>query len=142
MWHNTKKCRKCRNRKKYQLSALFLFQVDSYGSQLPVKSSKVIYVELFRLSKKSIDCALKTNMQNELMNLLKAFIYDAQNKNVQEVEPFADVNNPAIIKHKGRPPKRFKSNVELSSSKGSKQVLKNSTQVNTCFLYCYIIGFS
>jgi len=108
----------------------FLFRVDSYGSQLPVKSSKAIYAELFGLSKKGIDCALKTNMQNELVNLLKAFIYDAQNKNVQEVEPFADVNNPAIIKHKGRPPKRFKSNVELSSSKGSKRVLKNSTQVN------------
>ncbi|POG61498.1 hypothetical protein GLOIN_2v1486191 [Rhizophagus irregularis DAOM 181602=DAOM 197198] len=52
------------------------------------------------------------------------------NKNVQEVELFADVNNPAIIKHKGRPPKRFKSNVELSSSKESNRVLKNSTQVN------------
>ncbi|CAB4385824.1 unnamed protein product [Rhizophagus irregularis] len=108
----------------------FLFRVDSHGSQLPVKSSKAIYAELFGLLKKGIDCALKTNMQNELVNLLKAFIYDAQNKNVQEVEPFADVNNPAIIKHKGQPPKRFKSNVELSSSKGSKRVLKNSTQVN------------
>ncbi|PKC55963.1 hypothetical protein RhiirA1_474747 [Rhizophagus irregularis] len=104
--------------------------VDSHGFQLPVKSSKAIYAKLFGLSKKGIDCAFKTNMQNELVNLLKAFIYNAQNKNVQEVELFADVNNPAIIKHKGRPPKRFKSNVESSSSKESKRVLKNSTQVN------------
>ncbi|CAB4461118.1 unnamed protein product [Rhizophagus irregularis] len=108
----------------------FLFRVDSHGFQLPVKSSKAIYAKLFGLSKKGIDCAFKTNMQNELVNLLKAFIYNAQNKNVQEVELFADVNNPAIIKHKGRPPKRFKSNVESSSSKESKRVLKNSTQVN------------
>jgi hypothetical protein len=40
-------------------------------------------------------------MQQELVNLLKAFIYNAQNKNVQEAEPSADINNPAIIKHKG-----------------------------------------
>ncbi|EXX53111.1 hypothetical protein RirG_246990 [Rhizophagus irregularis DAOM 197198w] len=81
-----------------------LFRVDSHGFQTPVKSSKAIYTELFGLLKK--------------------------NKNVQEVEPLADINNPAIIKHKGQPPKRFKSNVGLSSSKGSKRVLKNSTQVN------------
>ncbi|CAB5351384.1 unnamed protein product [Rhizophagus irregularis] len=79
----------------------FLFRVDSHGFQTPVKSSKAIYTELFGLLKK--------------------------NKNVQEVEPLADINNPAIIKHKGQPPKRFKSNVGLSSSKGSKRVLKNST---------------
>ena len=39
------------------------------------------------------------------------------------------VNNPAIIKHKGWPPKRFKSNVEMSLSKGPKRVLKDSTNV-------------
>jgi hypothetical protein len=108
----------------------FLFQVDSHGSRPAVKSSKAIYAELFGLSKKGIDCALKAGMQQELVNLLKTFIYDAQNKNVQEVEPMADINNPAITKHKGRPPKRFKSNVEVSLSKGSKRVLKDSTQVN------------
>ncbi|CAB4409758.1 unnamed protein product [Rhizophagus irregularis] len=98
---------------------MIFYNILLFRSQLPVKSSKAIYAELFGLSKKCINCALKTNIQHELVNLLKAFIYDAQNKNIQEVEPF-DVNNPAIIKHKGRPPKRFKSNVELSSSKGSK----------------------
>ncbi|GET58134.1 hypothetical protein GLOIN_2v1835573 [Rhizophagus irregularis DAOM 181602=DAOM 197198] len=65
--------------------------VDSHSYQPSVKSSKAIYAELFGLS--------KTNMQHKLVNLLKAFIYDTQNKNIQEVEPF-DVNNPAIIKHK------------------------------------------
>ena len=65
-------------------------------------------------------------MQQELVNLLKAFIYDVQNKNVQEAEPSADINNPAIIKHKGRLPKRFKSSVETSG----KHVLKDSTKVN------------
>jgi hypothetical protein len=104
----------------------FSFQVDSHSSQPAVKSNKSIYAELFGLSKKGIDCALKANMQHELVNLLKAFIYDAQNKNVQEVEPFADINNPAITKHKGRPPKRLKSSVETSE----KCVLKDSTKVN------------
>jgi len=108
----------------------FLFRVDSHGSQPAVTSSKAIYAELFELSKKGIDCALKANMQHELVNLLKAFIYDAQNKNVQEDGLSADVNNPTIIKHKGRPPKRFKSKVEMSLSKRSKQVLKDSTQIN------------
>ena len=50
-------------------------------------------------------------MQHELINLLKTFIYDAQNKNV-EAESLADINNPAIVKHKEQPPKRFKSNVK------------------------------
>ena len=67
---------------------------------------------------------------SELTQNFYLWDYDAQNKNVQEVEPFADVNNPAIIKNKERPPKRFKSNVELPSSKESKWVLKDSTQVN------------
>jgi hypothetical protein len=91
---------------------------------------KSTYAELFGLSKKGIDCALKADMHHELVNLLKTFIYDAQNRSTQEVEPLVNINNPTIIKHKGRPPKRFKSNVETSLSKGSKRVLKDSTQVN------------
>ena len=108
----------------------FSLQVDSHGSQQTVKSSKATYAELFGLSKKGIDCALKADMQHELVNLLKTFIYDAQNRSTQEVEPLVDISNPTIIRHKGRPPKRFKSNVEMSLSKGSKRVLKDSTQVN------------
>ena len=61
------------------------------------------------------------NMQQEFMNLFKTFIYDAQNKNIQE----ANVNNPAIIRHKGRPQQRLKSSVETQG----KRVLKDSTQV-------------
>ncbi len=110
----------------------FSFRVDSHVSNLAIKSTKAIYAELFGLSKKAIDCALKVNMQHELVNLLKAFIYDTHNKNVQETqetqetETFTDINNPAITKHKGRPPKRFKSSVETLR----KRVLKNSTKVN------------
>jgi hypothetical protein len=104
----------------------FSFRVDSHGFQPAVKSSKAIYAELFGLSRKGIDCALKADMQQELVNLLKAFIYDAQNKNVQqEVEPSANINNPAIIKHKGAP-KRLKSSIETSR----KRVLKDSTKDN------------
>src|SRR5205823_2501511 len=48
----------------------FIFQVDSHAFSPAVKSSKAIYAELFELSKKGIDCALKANMQHELVNLL------------------------------------------------------------------------
>ncbi|CAB4432853.1 unnamed protein product [Rhizophagus irregularis] len=71
----------------------------------------------------------KTNMQHELMNLLKSFIYDTYNKNVeiQETqETFTDINNPVITKHKGRLPKRFKFSVETLE----KWVLKDSTKIN------------
>ena len=110
----------------------FSFRVDSHVSNLAIKSTKAIYAELFGLSKKAIDCALKTNMQHELLNLLKAFIYDTHNKNVQETqeiqetETFTNINNPDITKHKGRPPKRLKSSVETLG----KRVLKDSTKVN------------
>ncbi|CAB5391446.1 unnamed protein product [Rhizophagus irregularis] len=110
----------------------FSFRVDSHGSHSAINSTKAIYVELSRLSKKATDCAIKSNMQHELVNLLKAFIYDVHNKNVQETqetqetETFTDINNPTITKHKGRPPKRLKSGVETSG----KRVLKDSTNVN------------
>ncbi|CAG8528782.1 14369_t:CDS:2, partial [Funneliformis mosseae] len=86
---------------------------DSLGSQLSQKSTKTIYAKLFKLSKKT-------------------FIYDAQNKmNNQEIETetFFNINNPAIIKHKGRPSKKLKSNAKKSVSKQEKQVLSNSTNV-------------
>ncbi|CAB4409132.1 unnamed protein product [Rhizophagus irregularis] len=84
------------------------------------------------LSKKATDCAIKSNMQHELVNLLKAFIYNVYNKNVQETqetqetETFTDINNPTITKHKRRLPKRLKSSIETSE----KRVLKDSTNVN------------
>ncbi|PKK55598.1 hypothetical protein RhiirC2_801990 [Rhizophagus irregularis] len=107
----------------------FSFQVDSHVFNLAIKSIKAIYAELFGLSKKAIDCALKANMQYELINLFKSFIYNTHNKNVkiQETqETFTDINNPAITKHKGRPLKRFKSSVETLG----KWVLKDSTKIN------------
>ncbi|CAB5372675.1 unnamed protein product [Rhizophagus irregularis] len=99
----------------------FSFRVNSHGSHSAINSTKAIYAELSGLSKKATDCAIKSNMQHELVNLLKAFIYDVHNKNVQETqetqetETFTDINNPTITKHKGRPPKRLKSSVETSS---------------------------
>ena len=99
----------------------FIFQVNSHASPPAVKSSKAIYAELFGLSKKGIDCALKANMQHELVNLLKSFIYDAQNKNAQEAEPLADINNPAIIKYKGRLLKRLKSMLKRLCLRGQNE---------------------
>src|SRR5215813_11567266 len=89
-----------------------------------------MFAELSGLAKKAINCALKFNMQRELLNILKSFIYDVQ-QDKSEIELTTIINNLTITKHKGRPPiKRFKSNVEMSLSKGSKRVLKDSMQVN------------
>ena len=110
--------------------SILVLRDDSHTSHLGLKSKKAVYVELFGLSKKAVDFALKTNMQAELLSMLKSFIYDAQNK-VETAEPSSTViTNPDITRHKGRPPKRFKSNIETALSKGSKQVLKDSAQVN------------
>lgn len=108
---------------------LFSVLVDSHGSQSQIKSTKSIQAELFGLSRKGVDCALKADMQQELLNILKTFIYDAQNKiSYQGIETFTDINNPTITKHKGRPPKRLQSSVEISSK--GRRVLKDSTNVN------------
>lgn len=95
------------------------------------KSNKTIYAELFGLSKKVIDLAMKANMYQEL----KAFLHDIQYKinerqqtNDTNDDDVIGVNNPNITKHKGRPPKRLKSSVENSSFKG-KQVLRDSTHI-------------
>ncbi|CAB4483511.1 unnamed protein product [Rhizophagus irregularis] len=64
----------------------FSFRVDSHGSHSAINSTKAIYAELSGLSKKATDCTIKSNMQHELVNLLKAFIYDVHNKNVQETQ--------------------------------------------------------
>ncbi|CAG8693225.1 383_t:CDS:2 [Funneliformis mosseae] len=95
------------------------------------KSNKIIYAELFGLSKKVIDLAIKADMYQELSDMFKTFLYDIQNKidKNQTGDYITNVNNPNITKHKGHLPKRLKSNVEQSSSKG-KQVLRNSTHIN------------
>ena len=63
-----------------------------------------------------------------MTNVLKSFIYDAQNKITKqdtENHHLVDINNPVVIRHKGRPPKRFKSSVEQKESR----VLNDSTNV-------------
>ncbi|GET51797.1 protein FAR1-RELATED SEQUENCE 11 isoform X2 [Rhizophagus irregularis DAOM 181602=DAOM 197198] len=79
----------------------FSIQIDSHGSQPSqpaVNSPKAMYAELAGLSKKAIDCALKSDKQQELLNIFKAFIYDV--KSGLEPENFTDVINPVVIKHK------------------------------------------
>src|SRR6185437_12884122 len=84
---------------------LFSIRIDSHYSQTTENSTKAMYAELFGLSKKGIDYALKADMRQELLDLLKTFIYDAQNKfmNNQTTETFVDISHPPIIRHKGRP---------------------------------------
>ena len=110
---------------------LFSIRSTICNSYTTIKPNKIIYGELFGLSKKVIDAAIKANMYRELSEMFKIFLCDIQNKidYDQNGDYITEVNNPNIIKHKGRPPKRLKSNVEESSSK-VKQVLRNSTHVN------------
>ena len=78
--------------------------------------------------RKVIDCAINAGMQQELTNVLKSFIYDVQNKiTKQDIENhyLVNINNPVVIRHKGRPPKKFKSSVEQKESR----VLNDSTNV-------------
>jgi len=86
-----------------------------------------MYAELSGFSKKAIDHAIKTDMQDKLLTIFKAFIYDVQSR--FDLENLTDINNPIIIKHKGRPPKRLISNVEKGLHK-EKRVLEDSGNVN------------
>src|SRR6266498_3685588 len=111
-----------------------LFSIRSmiYNPYLTMtKSNKIIYAELFGLSKKIINLAIKTDIYWKLSDMFKTFLYDIQNKidKNQNGDYITDINNPNITKHKGYPLKRLKSNVKQSSSKG-KQVLRNSTYIN------------
>ncbi len=55
---------------------LFFIQSITCNFHSIVKLNKIIYKELFGLSKKVIDLIIKANMYQEL----KAFFYDIQNK--------------------------------------------------------------
>jgi len=108
----------------------FCIRVNLYSSQSFKKLTKAIYAELFRLLKKTVDYAIKADMQYELSNIFKTFIYDIQNKiNDQKTENLANICNPTVIKHKGWPLKRLKASAKQFLFKG-KQMLKDSSRVN------------
>jgi hypothetical protein len=44
--------------------------------QSPVKSTRMIYIELSEISKKAICYTIKTDMQEELSDMFKSFIYN------------------------------------------------------------------
>ena len=104
----------------------FSIRIDSCGtqpSQSAVNSPKAMYAELAGLSKKAIDCALKSDKQQELLNIFKAFIYDVKSR-LEQAENFTDIINPVVVKHKGRPPKRLVASVEKGLNR-EKRVLKD-----------------
>lgn len=108
----------------------FSIRIDSCGtqpSQSAVNSPKAMYAELAGLSKKAIDCALKSDKQQELLNIFKAFIYDVKSR--LEPENFTDINNPVVVMHKGRPPKRLIASVEKVLNR-EKRVLKDISSRN------------
>ena len=79
----------------------FSIQVDLCDSQSFEKSTKAIYMKLLGLSKKAVDHAIKADMQYELSDIFKTFIYNIQNKvNGQKTKNLANIGNPAIIKYK------------------------------------------
>jgi len=108
----------------------FSIRTDSHGSQSSqsfVKSSKAMFAQLSELSKKAIDYAIKTDTQDELLTIFKAFIYDIQSR--LEPENLFDINNPVVTKHKGRPPKRLIANVEKDLHR-ERKVLEDSSNIN------------
>ncbi|CAB4375913.1 unnamed protein product [Rhizophagus irregularis] len=112
---------------------LFSIRSISCHSNSITKLNKTIYAELFELSRKIINSAIKTDMYRNLSNMFKTFLYDIQNKFDEKQqtneEDYLDINNPNITKHKKRPPKRLQSNVEQFFSKG-KHALRNSMQID------------
>ena len=98
---------------------LFSIRSVSCNSSSTKKPNKVIYAELFGLSKKVIDSAIKVDMYRELSDMFKTFLYDIQSKyderQQQQTNSILDVSNPNITNHKGRSPKRLQSFVEQSS---------------------------
>ena len=66
-------------------------------------------------------------MRNELLTILKSFIYDVQSR--FDLVNLTDINNPIVIKHKGRSAKRLIANVEKGLHR-EKRVLEDSSNVN------------
>ncbi|CAG8787527.1 10744_t:CDS:2, partial [Cetraspora pellucida] len=105
---------------------LFSIQPSFYDSHLTTKPKKAIYAELFGLSKKAIDLAIKSDMSQELVNTLKLFLNNVQDKNQQTNNDDNQIviNNPNIVKHKGQPPKRLKSNIDGGGDNDATSVVK------------------
>ena len=65
----------------------------------------MIYTELSNISKKAIDYTIKTDMQKELSDMIKTFIYNIQckidNQEIENLENIAHINNLTIIRYKG-----------------------------------------
>ncbi|RHZ67646.1 hypothetical protein Glove_300g54 [Diversispora epigaea] len=110
----------------------FSIRTNSYSSQqleVTIERSDCIHGIIWTIKETQlIDYAIKANLGQELSNKFKTLIYEAQNKS-QETEIHYLACNPAVIKHKGQPPKRLKAGIEKDAHK-EKQVLKNSTNVS------------
>ncbi len=87
------------------LDQFLLIRNYSNSFLLPIKLTKMIYAKLSGILKKIIDYTIKTNMQKELSDMIKTFIYNVQckinNQEIENLKNLADINNPTIIRHKG-----------------------------------------
>ncbi|CAG8821869.1 610_t:CDS:2, partial [Cetraspora pellucida] len=112
---------------------LFSIQPSSYDLHLTTKPKKAIYAELFGLSKKTIDLTIKSDISWKLVNILKLFLNNIQDKNQQtnNADNQIVINNPNIVKHKGQPPKKLKFNIEYGSFKSGRILQNNINTTNT-----------
>jgi len=62
------------------LDQFLLIRNYSNSFLLPIKLTKMIYAKLSGILKKIIDYTIKTNMQKELSDMIKTFIYNVQCK--------------------------------------------------------------
>ncbi|CAG8679888.1 25005_t:CDS:1, partial [Racocetra persica] len=73
-------------------------------------------------------------MHKTLNMLLKDFITDAKSKiESPKYETFMDteINNPLVTRHKEKPPKRYKSNVEITQFKREDNTINERNQDTT-----------
>ncbi|PKY53796.1 hypothetical protein RhiirA4_426285 [Rhizophagus irregularis] len=105
-------------------------------------NKKIQFGTAISVAKTGVQIAVSENATAELIGILTQFIMKYRNNNglgVKEIhheirQPLSDLNsiseiaNPEYHRTKGRPPKRYKSSVEINTS-------KSTTSVKTCS-YC------
>ncbi|CAB4427098.1 unnamed protein product [Rhizophagus irregularis] len=110
------------------ISNRLIFNIDEERETHDAKPNKVVYAELFRLSKKVIDSAIKADMYQELSDMFKTFLYEIQtkiNENQQTNEDYITyVNNPNITKCKGCPPKRVAKGIGAEDANSTDIILQ------------------
>ncbi|CAG8482571.1 4853_t:CDS:2 [Cetraspora pellucida] len=95
---------------------------------------------LVTLAKKALSLMIRLNCDDEFFDIMKEFISSKthelklleENKDASNVESQPAITNPFVTKHRGRPPKRYKSSLEhvtnTQNNKHSSITNNNGTQ--------------